>query len=683
MSLEVRYYSPTTPDADGWSEDIGDALRDGDIGGLVAEFELGAVGSSNLPLDDPEQSVGHDGDAIAGLKQLAVTETAAPAGRRRIWTGYVADRAYDHREDESLFLAGQRGIDPTLVDLNSFLSFRVLGVDETSAFNRPAETDIERVTALLAVDFLSTTLLAAIVASTGGVDMDAVDYTGQYPIDVLNDCAQQSGRNFAVLYDEDGSLTGTEGAFGLFYEFNDAPVYLSDMRVSNVADEVDDAVTFPPVGLDAQLVRDPSRVFAGVLVQYAGGHEYRTKPETAVTYGWRDAVVSAPNVKTAAKAQARGDRYLADASDEDDTLTFSVLLPRAHVNDWRAGEAGQVHFAHLPGYSADFRQVRCIRRTVRQDLSEPVRFYTIVYVATPMTPTPSGAADRWKSGDGSLSSGGSESGAIPILPRATTPGNLLVALYAIQGDLSETDVAEPSYETVDDHSDYAWTTQEFVHGQDATANVNHSHPVADPGPGSSPVPPMAFGIVWRHVQPGEETVQPLRVVKANPAHQVTTWLWEFPTTEDPPASTSVQLDDSTTPFSDGYTGTGSVTVGSDLDGWVLGGFTVGMVDYGPTAVITPTNGETIRAAGSGGHGVNGLNDHAPHVSAAGDPFRWQLPWSWIGQSQDGTALAVSMSIHDAPEWNYYNHTSVMGAAIVIPGNRRPIPDIPYPANQSA
>ena len=419
MVQDYKYRSPTTPGGPGWVVDLGnEAVRLASIQGIVQEAELGAVGISSIQIDDPTGDAGHDGDAIIGLKQFTWSESTTPSDKNVIWNGYIGDRRYRRGtpgQSPSLITGPGRVIDITLVDVNSFLSFRILGVDDTSAFNRPSETDVERVAALLAVDFLSDTLFDnGLVESTGGVTMDAVDYTGQRAADVLNDCAQQSGRNFFVYYDE------TAGEFSLFYHFNDDLVFASDMQVSNVLADFDDTTTFYPFP-DAELTRDPSRVVAGVFIQNGSNSVYETLPSTSYTYGWRDANGDSANLKTKAQAITRADRYLTENSTEDDRLSWTCKLPAAHVNDCYAGQYLQVKFTHLPGYE-DFTNVRVLTRSVMQN-EEDDTHYNVHFEATPM-------ASNAISGAYAYQFPGSSGSGIPVLPRKTTPGNLLIAVLA-------------------------------------------------------------------------------------------------------------------------------------------------------------------------------------------------------------------------------------------------------------
>jgi hypothetical protein len=517
------YRSPTTPGGAGWSVDLGDqAVRLGSIKGVVQEAELGAAGVSSIAIDDLTGTAGHASDAIIGLKQFDWKDDRAPSGHRTIWTGYIGDRRYRRgtsSESPSLRTGSARVIDITLVDINSFLGFRVFQpetLDATSSFNRPAETDIERVQALLNVDFLSTTLFDGLVTTTPSFDMDAVDYVGQRPVDVLNDCAQQSGRNFFVFYDEAGTYTPSSGEFGLFYDYNDTLVYLTTMQVSNVLADVDDSTTFYPLE-DAELVRDPSRVVAGVLIQVGTTGVYEKDLTTSYTYGFRDLVGNSVNLKTTTQADARALRYLAENNTEDDRITFTVKVPAAHVNDWMAGQAGQVKFTHLPGYES-YRYVRALTRTVMQSELDDAH-YDIRYECGALIGHPQGATAEYNPGDISF--------ATPTLIAPTTPGQLLIAVVSGAGyhyllDSANAGAPDPFFDNL--HGGGAWTKLDMRYAK------------ADAGQGGDDL--VGIGIFWRRVAVGEITTQPVAVSLgfANAYNPCSVWLWERPYNGDPTLS---------------------------------------------------------------------------------------------------------------------------------------------------
>lgn len=663
----ATYHGPSTPGNPGFSIDltdvsIGQGFRSGDLSGVVTEAELGAVGISSARLDDPTATAGNAGDAIVGLKQLSITELDAPSGNRRIGEFYIADRRYyrgTQGASPSLMTGPARVIDMSLSDINSFLHFRILRTGEANGsnttFNRPAETDVERVTALLAVPFIADTLFNGLVSSDGPVNMDAVDYTGQTPGDVLNDCAQQSGKNYFVFYDESGTYTPSPGDFALFYDSNSSTAYpaaVADTQVSNVLTDLSAGGGGPvwyPLQ-DATLVRDPSRVISGAFFNNGSNSVYVTNPTTSYTFGWRDAVGNSQDLTTVAQTTARGNRYLAENSTEDDRLTFKLKLPAAHVNDWKEGQWAQVRFTHLPGYEA-FTNVRCLCRTVASDEMTD-QFYNVTYECTPMAGgTPSGATDRYV--DGVAFSG------IPELPAVTTPGNLLLAIVVIEGESTTIASSIGGAHFLDDpptsgspvvppYSDATWTVL-------ATAAVDAAgQNVLGPDAGHA----LAVAIAYRFVQPGEVTLSPVAVSGADVHFGASIWLWEIPTIVAPTGGASFDTQGAPPDVPHDY-------ALPTQAGNVVGVLAWRFADSGSEgATVTPVSGTTVNNAQAN-------NDPTDSVSAG-----WITPWVWIGQLVAGGILTANMAT--IPD---YHNLSAAGVVAVLPAGVV-LPPIPYPANQT-
>ncbi len=394
MTIQAVYSSPTTPGGPGWLVDVASEIRLGSLDGVSTEANLGATGEGNNIVDDPTGTAGHLSDGFVGLKQWGLNETACPAGNQRMWTGYTADRTYERGTTEpsgtpsSLITTVARKIDISLVDLNWFLSFRVFAPtadDPTSDFVRPAETDLERVAALLTtVDFISTTLFdIGYIPTTGGVPMDANDYTGSRPLQVLNDCAQVSGRNYFVIYDE------ASNHYVLWYDNwkSDGSATLpfdSTIRLTNVLSEVDDTVTFAAT---AKGKLDPSRLISGIRGTGTGVTGYQTRPATAYTYAWRDGDPINSAVKTQPKMDALLTRYLNDNSTEDNQISATVRLPAAYVTSVKAGQRIPVHFTHVPEVQTAFTWCRVMQETIRQD-EQTDEFYWKDLELTPIPTIP-------------------------------------------------------------------------------------------------------------------------------------------------------------------------------------------------------------------------------------------------------------------------------------------------------
>jgi len=696
MSGTFTYRSPTTPAGAGWSEDLGtEAVRLGQIAGLSTQAQLGSVDGSSIGIDDPDSDVGHDADGIVGLKQFDWRESACPVGRRLIWTGYVGPRTYRRGDGSrpSLITDAARWIDVNLQDINAFLSFRLLvdwGASGDASFNRPAETDIERVQALLDVFYVSTTLFDGLVAASGGVDMDAVDYTGQRPIDVLNDCAQQSGRNFFVFYDETGAYTPGAGDFGLFYDFSYLPVYPSndpDFRVSNVLSDCDrtggdfTGPTWPP-SFDAELAVDPMRVVSAAHTMVGKTAVPRQLISTSYKFAHRDMDVATPDLKTVAKAEARLDRYLDDNATEDARLTFRMRLPAANVNDWKEGQYAQVRFSHLKTDALDlseFTSVRCVRRTVAQD-EETDAFYNVDYECTPMRGEPSGAADAGMVG---VSYSGT-----PALPRPSTPGNVLLAIMFAAGNttrfptafraldnppVSPAGAATPPFST---GQTAAWTiigsaTTDYK-GQNIGGPCSAGYGGPYHGAAGTCTSGLMVAAAWRHVAPGEVTTKPAQFSTEITDSQTLTFLWELPTST-PPDGTFVESD------GDGGGNPSTATLPT------ISGNCIAAVNWalatGHGGAVSPTASAFLGAGSSlrgpiqtipGSHSPTHMNDTTVTSNVQN--------WGWLISMPTGGI--ASARVTGANTGTPYAHINWCGIAIRLPADVT-LPDIPYPANQSA
>ena len=325
---------------------------------VTTNAEEGSNAQSTVQADDPDGTFD-----LVGHRIFSVQEDTAPAASSNsyIYVGYSAARRISrgpyHRTQ-----AG-RVWDIDLVDLNSVLPRRIM--DGTDS-NRPAETDVARITWLLGTTEAEKIDDSLYFNTSGGVAMDAADYRGQRFDGILDDCGQASGKNWFVWWRQE------TGQFSLWYDFASSTNYTSIIRLSNVLSDIDNVWTFG-IAEDTELQRSPDRVNSGVYLDYDGGHVYEQKIATATAFAQRDASVPAENVKTAAKATARAIRYLGDMDSEDDIITTSFIVPLAKVNFLMQGMRVQFRASHLPGYEA-FSWFRALNRTVKQVSEE---FYEI------------------------------------------------------------------------------------------------------------------------------------------------------------------------------------------------------------------------------------------------------------------------------------------------------------------
>lgn len=324
--------------------------------------ESGVLAMSQIRVDDPTGSL-----TIVGHRSIRAIETACSF--QTLFRGYFAERTYGR--GDSLLTGAARIIDATVYDLNGALQFEVI---RGAGSKRPAETDTERLAWLLGTSFIGPLDPDDSNVFGAGVDLDKTDYRGQTAADVLNDCAQVSGFNYFVAWDE------TLHAPVLHYYAPTRAHFESTIKISNVLADVDGSTVYAP-DQDAKLTRDPSRVYSGVYYQYGDrdfAAEYVTNATVLAAIGHkRETAEQDTSVKTAGRATAKATKYLNEAETELDVIQVVLHKVRPQdVNLIRAGHRIQVKFTHLPGYSS-YTWMRVQRRTVQQD-GETSLFYKVI-----------------------------------------------------------------------------------------------------------------------------------------------------------------------------------------------------------------------------------------------------------------------------------------------------------------
>jgi hypothetical protein len=382
---------------------------------LTQHAEEGTVALSSINIDDPDGALD-----IVGFRRIRAYETTATGSNTLAYNGWVADKSVTRGP----FVVGSSRLwAVSMTDQNAVLGYRVMiGADN----KRPRENDIQRVNWVLGTAELSVITEHEYVASSAAAMMDAVDYNGQTPMDILNDCAQQSGRNYFV-YSKDGGSLGAVPTLGLFYDRASSTAYSSPLRLSNLASDVDGVWTFA-ISEDTELSRDPSRVYSGAYVQYDGGVVYEQSQTTYVNFTKRDAIVPAPNVKQRSTATNRALRYLADSDTEEDRITTSYYVPASKLNFAREGMRIQFRASHLPNFDS-FTWLRILSRTFVQvsEQTDPTYRVTLTLGAGPPAPVThpaSGVLYQPKNGGGGGSmpevryekTGDAPAGGYPVVP---------------------------------------------------------------------------------------------------------------------------------------------------------------------------------------------------------------------------------------------------------------------------
>lgn len=344
--------------------------------------EEGSVSMSQITVDDP------DGDLdIVGWRRMFAFETTATSSNTHIFGGWVADKTI-HRGP--FRTEAGRVWDVSVADDNSLLEMRILN---TPGANRPAETDVQRIQWLTGTpEFSRYGDVTTYVNTSNAKAMDAVDYHGQKMSDVVSDCAQQSGKNYFTFLIEGaaGGLQSLGTAF--WYGYQDSTLYTSPLRLTNDLADIDNTWTFA-IAEDTKLVRDPSRTFSGVYLEYDGGDVYEELASTSINFTRRDVNMSSNNVKSRTKATARAIRYLNDLDEEEDRITTAVYLPAAKIGFLKVGMRVQIKATHLPGYQTVYRYLRVLKRQVlmTSEGSESSWLVTLELGTGPSTPVVGGS----------------------------------------------------------------------------------------------------------------------------------------------------------------------------------------------------------------------------------------------------------------------------------------------------
>lgn len=318
----------------------------------------GQVGAQTITMDDTAGTYTPPG-------QKAVTVVESTASPTRMFTGYVAER----RAAKGTLAPGQRQWTVTLEDINVLLDDRIItGTDG----NRSAETDAARILWLIS-DAAMTGVSTGHIPNTNTVQMDAIDYRGKRPRDVLEDCAQKSGKNFFVYYHSSGPL--------LFYDLDTGTNLSSSAKISDVASDVDGSTVFAAV--DPALVLDPARVYSKVRLRYKGGSATVSNATTATNYRTREVYKRYKRIKTAARATEQAQKWLDQAANEKTTVECGFVCDAANVNDIRAGHRVQIKLTRL-GISS-YTYYRVTQRTVKP-LSD-VQYRVDLVLADTVKPT--------------------------------------------------------------------------------------------------------------------------------------------------------------------------------------------------------------------------------------------------------------------------------------------------------
>jgi hypothetical protein len=379
---------------------------------LVEAAYRGEVGIGGLRIDDASANI-----TISAMKSVTVTESAASP--TRLFTGYTHKRTTRRGPNK---VAGQREWDVELLDVNILASDFVLSGSDA---NRGAETDYIRVSWLLTTVFNTIGgVTAGVVPNSNTADMDAVDYRGRTPRDVLDECSEMSGKNWFIYHHSSGPL--------LFYDMATGTNLSSTARISDVAADVDNSTVFAPQG-EMEVEKDPDDVFSTVRLKYKRGTVTVTNATTATNFRRREKSLTDLSVKTSAKATAKANRFLtASAAEKNRVSEVAVRLPMAKVNDIRAGQRIQIKLTRH-GISS-YTYYRILRRKVEplpgSNGVSDVEYLVTLSLADVIEPTiygsPRGGEEIWEEKSNATDDGATvivDAGGITVTNGAITVTN--------------------------------------------------------------------------------------------------------------------------------------------------------------------------------------------------------------------------------------------------------------------
>ena len=323
---------------------------------VTIHADEGSVGMSTITIDDP------DGDfLIRNHRKIFVTTTVGETSTNRtVYVGY-SQSIRTIRMDPWTSRARQIIVD--VADLNTVLARRIMTGKDTS---RPAETDVARVTWLEATNEGSLIDSTTYLSSADPVNMDdAPDaYLGQEFINVLSDCANQSGKNYYLTNIDTGdSNTGDYNLYHLWYGADSSTAYASSIKLTNV--EADLATDTWMIYTDSEIERSGDRVHSGGYLAYQGSYAYVQRQSTWQSFAQIDRAINGENIRTKAKATARINRELTDHAVEEERLTVKVRIDETRVNALREGHRVQVKLSHSDNQT-DWTWCRVLRRTITE-----------------------------------------------------------------------------------------------------------------------------------------------------------------------------------------------------------------------------------------------------------------------------------------------------------------------------
>jgi hypothetical protein len=315
-----------------------------------ARAEAGQGGRWEGVVDDPDMTLD-----FVGHRRWIIYEDDSDDANEVVVDGLTQGTRIAHSGGEVTNPTGRVWI-IEVADLNTLFQYRVMiGSDS----QRPEETDVERVTAIANSEEMGYFDNLTFISAGSPVDMEEENVRGQFTHQVIDSCAQDTGKNW-YIFSEGDHVSGTDIA--LWYGRDSLDTRTSPLSLSNDPADLDmqavndGTATAYPLGANTELRRDYGRQYSGAYGTFQGGAKYIPDDENPynpnITLGGRDVVHPAPEIRSRERMKRRLLRVLRDHATPDEVIKSTVVVPANKVSQLGAGMRISTTATHLPGYEA-------------------------------------------------------------------------------------------------------------------------------------------------------------------------------------------------------------------------------------------------------------------------------------------------------------------------------------------
>jgi hypothetical protein len=322
----------------------------GGVGGLPVSAWYCEPGIGTINVDDP----GGDYE-LAGWHTFTVDEDES-IGTERQWSGWLIGRKITRGPYKD---GPSRVWEVDILEINGLFNLQVF---RANSAQRPAETDVERMTWMIASAPMATTPVFddGRFSTANPANLAAADFVRSFPVDMAANAAGQSGKNVYAYWSH------ADGEIGFHYDAVGAGPTCT-LAISNVIADKDSTTLYP--FLDAELDADAYGLYTGVLLDYVGSATYGenqaliddlSPTEFSPAEFKRDQMIRSDRISRTTTAEAYVTTYLEAAATEKEDITVGVTVPADQAGLIEAGMNIDVKLTHIPGLE-DFTTLPIIR----------------------------------------------------------------------------------------------------------------------------------------------------------------------------------------------------------------------------------------------------------------------------------------------------------------------------------